>query len=202
MATRRTDRRVARRHLSVDGHADPHDVYAFRTEVMERLSGSDRQVGELTKGLAQTQEAVRGLNDTLHGFVEEVRSQFRQNNKPTQWGVLIALMGLVLGAAGSFTTLVTSPLSRNQEIITERIQSLENTDATVAKFMGGSETWRMLAMREMDALTAHVQQFEDESLKNADNRGYVRGQLDAIKNQLNAVDFNGSRKWIGESRAP
>ena len=161
------------------------DAHEWRKSTDGQIGSLRSDVSELKTGLGQVKEGQAYLAQT----VTEAMRVIRENGKPkeTNWAVLIALLGLIVVIAGGFTTLTVNPITKNQDVMIERIQALENTDAGMAKFQGQSEIWRDKTQREMDTLWVHAQESEAHNLTLVEATAYARGRQDAYEGRLDRL---------------
>lgn len=180
--------------------ASINDTHEWRINQDSRLTNLERAVG----GIKEDMGAMREGQKNTFNAITELKSALGTVSKPkeTQWGVLISLCGLIVIIGGGFTTLTVAPIQH--QIIRDSEINEKQSEQIVEfhRFMGASEQWRESTRREIDLQMKHIQEFEAQALTNAKTTGYQEGKIESLESQLNAVDFNGSRKWVKKTEQP
>jgi hypothetical protein len=161
------------------------DAHEWRKATDAQITNLRGDVSDLKTGLGKVQAGQDYLASTVNSAVQA----FQQAAKPkeTQWGVLISLLALIVMIGGGFTTLTTMPITKNIDVITDRMHKMEDVNSGFAKFTGQSEAWREGARREIDQLFTHAQQAEADRTAVVEAAAYARGRADANEGRLDRL---------------
>jgi hypothetical protein len=175
---------------------------------MPRAAGSapaavhhEHRISRAETVLATVVERIDGLERGFEDFRTEIRgwrTSDQQNNRP-HYAVLISFAGLILTIVGGFVGLMLWPI---RDADADRKRDVAELRAEV----GQIRTNTALNTKGLEAqVTAtqhcqeHIGQIADRQIEVIRTAAREQGRMDAIADQLQAVDQIGSRRWIDRS---
>ena len=178
-------------------HASPQNAPEWRAELSGRVTVVETGLNELKATTAAIGQSLKDLGSGVERLALDIRAE----RKPTQWGVLLSLLALVVAVGGGFTTLTVQPLKDSISSLDNRVASLREQSFDTAYFRGAAEERDKALDRQLDSVSLHIQEAESENLKRATDAAYTRGHMEALKRWVQSVDNYGSRRWVDGSES-
>lgn len=151
-------------------------ISALEHLVETRREDRDRQLGDIAVDVAENKE---GLTAVAHRV--SALESIKQPSVITYWGPAIATLAMVGAIGGAFLTMMQREQEARELVVDARMKA--NTDK--------------ISELRIDA------RFLDSQLRGQDKD--FRGALSAVEarqqmleKQMDAIDFRGSRKWVGK----
>lgn len=186
-------------------HPTLDDTHEWRMAQDARLSTFGGELSSVRSEITAVKTDIASVKEGqlyTNRAIGDLTAYMRESSRPreTQWGVLISLCALIVLIAGGYATLITVPSLRNIMTLEEQAVRTDSAAMVNAKLLGENAQWHASAEREKELMVLRVDRVEARTLDNATAAAFEKGKLQAMQEQLNAIDTGGSRYTLGRVR--
>jgi hypothetical protein len=164
-------------------HADPHDTFAWRREITERQSATDKVVGEIRVAVGMMQQSIVDVANS----VKQISQDQRFDRKPFQWSVVISFATLVLMVAGGYATLMMVPIRDQQTANTVELARLRDADLQTAHWQGIQEGRFEERTARLEAMQADIERVHANLDRTINGAAYSFGRQEAFEGRMDRI---------------
>jgi len=166
-----------------------------------RVSSLETTVGDLKDQFTAHAHAVEGRFDRFGDLLDQINHRFQEAqrdqhaaSRPQYIGLASVTVALVIAIVG-FATLLASPIVSRQVKTEDAIIAITEKAYDRADKYGGAQA-------KIDSHEYWLRGLTDLEVDRNTRISRLEGQFEVIREQLNAVDQGGSRKWVTEKTKP
>ena len=162
----------------------------------------ESRISTVEAGLDAMRAQIAGFAQDIRAIGSDIQTWRRDEStaRRPQYGVLAGVLVAAGLAVISFATLITAPQTKNIDTLAKAISQMRDDDRTLLAAQVPLAEFDGKMRSKIDSLEPWLEKTSIKQVEDGERIAYLEGLVEAIEKQLNAVDYGGSRRWIGAQK--